>query len=69
MARKKDIPNPWAIGESPLPDSNEQLVDEIKALAAARRQDTLSHPEACTCDGCLVRRSDEIRQAVHRNAA
>lgn len=68
MAQKRNL-NIWAYGDGPLPDSEEKLIAEIKALAAARREDALTHLKSCKCDGCKIRRSDEVTQAILRRAS
>lgn len=49
----------WARGTEPMPSDDHQLVAEIKAFAAARQRDALSHPLGHDCDGCKVRRTDQ----------
>lgn len=47
--------------DDPLPADARELAKEIRYLAAARRRDALTHPDNCTCDGCMIRAYDEAR--------
>lgn len=51
----KPAPNPWVRGDGPLPRSTADLIAQIKALAAARQRDALTHNRrTCPCDGCKI---------------
>jgi hypothetical protein len=67
MTEKKPSTSPWARGDGPLPENDHDLIAEIKALAAARRNDALKHLPGCQCDGCKIRRKHH--NAHHQRAA
>lgn len=55
----QDIPNPFTYGDGPLPTDDDELVAQIKRVAAARQRHALTHRWNCNCDGCLVRRNGQ----------
>lgn len=51
----KEPPNPWTLGDDPLPEAPERLIAEIKAFAALRRRDAAAHPQGHNCEACRLR--------------
>lgn len=50
--QRAEGPNPWALGDGPLPRNVRDLVAEIKALAAARGEILRHHAQDCECRAC-----------------
>lgn len=68
MPKNTEPPNPWCMGDGPLPDDERLLVTQIKAYAAARRNEARYHQGPCSCLGCVVRRRNQIRSGSTRRA-
>lgn len=51
----KEPPNPWTLGDGPLPEDPIRLIEEIKAFAAQRQRDAATHPQGHNCEACRFR--------------
>jgi len=56
----QDTPAPtgtWVRSDDPLPSDKNQLIAQIKHLAAVRRKEAAEHPLGHACDACKIRRA------------
>lgn len=68
MVKEPEPPNPWCLGDDPLPADTRLLITQVKAYAQARRNDAARHFQPCTCLGCKIRKYHQARSQFTRRA-